>query len=1042
MREIRFDKYFVPATLLVVITLLSSPLLFPVSADNLHYSKSSFVESQADPQTALSRGRELLKQGHADQALPSLETALNLFTQANNRRGIAASEDALGDLYMIQGQYKVALEHYQKSYQAFVAGRATDEKNQAAANSAAARAGSTASALTETAGSAADNGFNANLMLAKIGDTNYRLRKMSEAGTAYAMMSVKKPESATAKTTRRFGGLGGVLGGISTGHVSVEAPTTGAISLLEAKKELDEYRVAIVYMTYELGMGRLAYANNDMETARKHFQNALEAGSGALPVVAKMGQTRRFRAAARTSLGDVALREGRYKDAGKMFGDAAKGAREDKRLDLMWPAQRGLGRSLWMQAAQEKDSKAAKMREDSLASYRDALKTIETIRSGSLRADESRSTFLATTKDVYDEASGAFAEMALMSSGSVGRNPTVREGAQEKAEGRKQKAESGNPTVSEGAQEKAEGGNPTVREGAQEKAEGRKQKAESGNPTVSEGAIAFHHRGTSPIVRESAILADLSGKALDYAAESFRITEEGRARSLLDMLGEVNAQITEGVPAELLKRKQENLDRQQEIAEQLTGISLAADQKTKPSDLEAELDKLQTDFDDIENQIRVASPRYAALTAAQPLALSEVQQKVLDDNTALLEYSLGSDNSYLFAVTRSGVSLFKLPARSEVARLASEFRAQLIPPKLQRRIVGIDVAADQQRGLGIVQGPSENLAAFVAASNALYKAVVEPATSVTGDKRLLIAADGALNYIPFEALVKNSDGADYASLNYLVKTNEVVYAPSASVIGAIRGNSPTVREGATKRILIVADPVFSANDPRLKGPAQNSAETRGLGLGLESAVNDVVGDQPAGGLHLARLSGTRTEAEEISKIARTGGNQPDTWMDLNASEDNVRSRDITNYRIVHVATHGLLDAERPQFTGVVLSLIGNKTNDGFLRTDEIFNLKLGSPLVMLSACETGLGKEKRGEGVMGLTRAFMYAGAPTVGVSLWSVADKSTADLMTDFYRRLLASSPQPPASALRDAQLALITGKKYSAPFYWAPFVLVGEWR
>ncbi len=967
MREIRFDKYFVPATLLVVITLLSSPLLFPVSADILHYSKSSLVESQADPPTALSRGRELLKQGHADQALPSLETALNLFTQANNRRGIAASEDALGDLYMIQGQYKVALEHYQKSYQAFVAGRATDEKNQAAANSAAARAGSTASALTETAGSAADNGFNANLMLAKIGDTNYRLRKMSDAGTAYAMMSVKKPESATAKTTRRFGGLGGVLGGISTGHVSVEA--------------------------------------NDMETARKHFQNALEAGSGALPVVAKMGQTRRFRAAARTSLGDVALREGRYKDAGKMFGDAAKGAREDKRLDLMWPAQRGLGRSLWMQAAQEKDSKAAKMREDSLASYRDALKTIETIRSGSLRADESRSTFLATTKDVYDEASGAFAEMALMSSGSVGRNPTVREGAQEKAEG-------------------------------------RKQKAESGNPTVSEGAIAFHHRGTSPIVRESAILADLSGKALDYAAESFRITEEGRARSLLDMLGEVNAQITEGVPAELLKRKQENLDRQQEIAEQLTGISLAADQKTKPSDLEAELDKLQTDFDDIENQIRVASPRYAALTAAQPLALSEVQQKVLDDNTALLEYSLGSDNSYLFAVTRSGVSLFKLPARSEVARLASEFRAQLIPPKLQRRIVGIDVAADQQRGLGIVQGPSENLAAFVAASNALYKAVVEPATSVTGDKRLLIAADGALNYIPFEALVKNSDGADYASLNYLVKTNEVVYAPSASVIGAIRGNSPTVREGATKRILIVADPVFSANDPRLKGPAQNSAETRGLGLGLESAVNDVVGDQPAGGLHLARLSGTRTEAEEISKIARTGGNQPDTWMDLNASEDNVRSRDITNYRIVHVATHGLLDAERPQFTGVVLSLIGNKTNDGFLRTDEIFNLKLGSPLVMLSACETGLGKEKRGEGVMGLTRAFMYAGAPTVGVSLWSVADKSTADLMTDFYRRLLASSPQPPASALRDAQLALITGKKYSAPFYWAPFVLVGEWR
>ncbi len=143
-----------------------------------------------------------------------------------------------------------------------------------------------------------------------------------------------------------------------------------------------------------------------------------------------------------------------------------------------------------------------------------------------------------------------------------------------------------------------------------------------------------------------------------------------------------------------------------------------------------------------------------------------------------------------------------------------------------------------------------------------------------------------------------------------------------------------------------------------------------------------------------------------------------------------------------MASHGLLNADRPQFTGLVLSLVGNKNEDGFLRTDEVFNLKLGSPLVMLSACETGLGKEKRGEGVMGLTRAFIYAGAPTVGVSLWSVADKSTADLMTDFYKRLLASQTPSPATAMRDAQLAMIAGKKYSAPFYWAPFVLVGDWR
>jgi CHAT domain-containing protein len=950
-------KYKILCAVIVIVGLGAFLSDHPVSVDARNALDSPALQ-QTDPSSALSRGRTLLKQGHADQALGYLETALSLYTQSNNPRGVAAAEDGLGDLYLIQGQYKVALDHYQKAYEAFIVARGKDQTDQAAANTVASRAGSTASAATQTAGSMADNGFNANLMLAKMGDTNYRLHRLTEAATSYAMMTVKKPESAATKATRRFG-LPSITNIMSGGRPSVETPSNAAVGLLEAKKELDEYRVAIVFMTYELGMGRLAFANNDLENARKHFQNALDAGGGSLPVVAKLGQTRRFRAAARTSLGDVALGEGRYKDAAKLFTDAASGAQKDERLDLMWPAKRGLGRSLWLQATQEKDNgKAAKFREDALAAYRDALKTIEAIRAGSLRADESRTTFLATTKDVYDETSSALAEMALLSS-------------------------------------------------------------------LPSGAGS----------------ASLSGKPLEYAAESFKVTEAGRARSLLDMLGEVNAQITEGVPADLLKRKQDNLDQQQAIAEQLTGISLAAEQKEKPSKLEADLDKLQTEFDEIENQMRAANPRYASLTAPQPQTLADVQQKVLDEGTVLLEYSLGSDSSYLFAVTQSGVTLYKLPRRSDLDQLATDFRGQLIPPKLQRRIVGMDVA-QEQRGLGLAQGPSENLAAFMAASNALYKAVLEPAAGLIGDKRLLIVADGALNYIPFEALVKTMDGADYASLSYLIKSNEVVYAPSASVVAAIRqGSSAT----SGKKILVVADPIFSANDPRLKaGTVSQVGEVRGLGLGLESAVSDVTGEAaPAGGLRLARLAGTRAEADEIAKIARGGGGQAEVWTDLNASEDNVRNRELTTYRVVHIATHGLLDAERPQFTGVVLSLVGNKTGDGFLRTDEIFNLKMGAPLVMLSACETGLGKEKRGEGVIGLTRAFMYAGAPTVGVTLWSVADKSTAELMTDFYRRLLSQGkPASASSAMRQAQVAMISGKKYSAPFYWAPFVIVGEWK
>jgi len=891
---------------------------------------------------ALREGRRLLKRGHADQALVQLRTALNLYTTAKNNSGIAAAHNEIGDLYLRQGQYQIALENYQKALDGFLA---PDPKKAAA----------------EAMTGLGDDKYNANLMLAKIGDVNFRLGKIAESRAAYDRMVVKKPEGAASKVGRRFGGLSAIAGGITTGKVSVEAPTSALTVALEAKKELDEYRNSIVYSSYQLGLGRLAYESNDLEGAKKNFELALEAAGSSLAGVAKLGQVRRFRAAARTSLGDVTLRQAKYKDATKYYNDAKKGAQDDKRLDLMWPAQRGLGRSLWLQAAQEKDPKKSMgLREQAVANYRESLATIETLRQGSLRADESRTTFLASIKDVFDEAASAYAAMALLS-----------------------------------------------------------------NPTAG---------------------APLSGKALEYAGEAFRVNEQARARSLLDMLSETNAAITEGVPVELLKRKQENFDRQQDIADILTGINISTEEmKKKPAELDAELEKLQAEYEEIENQIRTASPRYATLTANKPMTLSEVQQNVLDDQTVLVEYALQADESYLFAVSKGAVSLFKLPSRANVDKLAMDLRAQLIPSKLQRRIVGIDVA-EANRGLGIASSAPEDAAPFVAASNGLYKAVLEPAAGMIGEKRLMVVADGALNYIPFEVLLKTGDSGDFSSLGYLVKTNEVIYAPSASVVGAIKQQ----RTKATgKAMLIIADPVFNSNDARAKKgatPAANDAEVRGLGI--QASLSDVAGTTPAApgaameGLPLARLNGTRIEADQISKLAKASGGQADVWLDLDASEDNIDTRDVSKYRVIHVATHGLLNAERPQFTGVVLSLVGNKTNDGFVRTDEVFNLRLGSPLVMLSACETGLGKEKRGEGVMGLTRAFMYAGAPTVGVSLWSVADKSTADLMTDFYKRLFAADTTTSSSALRGAQLAMISGKKYSAPFFWAPFVLVGDWN
>ncbi|MDQ1592543.1 MAG: hypothetical protein QOG71_3170 [Pyrinomonadaceae bacterium] len=915
---------------------------------------------------SLRQGRKLLKQGRADQALPLLESALRSFNASGSVRGQAATHDALGDLYSRQGQHRTALSNYQKAYELF----------QQAGNK-------PGSIIAKRVVGIGDEDFNANLMLAKIGEAHYRAGNVEESGAAYTRMRVTKPDTSTLGVAKKGGGLFGSIGGLGRGiargdaSVSTGVSAVGTISQVQQTFEL--YRQSILYATYELGLGRVNYFNDEFADARKHFANALDSTSGSVPLIGKIGQMRRFRVAANTSLGDVALRQGNIKDALKFYTDAAKGAQADKRLDLQWPAQRGVGKANLMLAAQATDAaKKSKALQDAFAAYRTALQTIETIRQGSLRADEARTTFLATTRDVFDEASGALAAAAL--NAATDKN------------------------------------------------------------------------------------APLAGDALALAAESFRIVEQGRARSLLDMLSETGTTITEGVPAELVRRKQENLERQQEIAQQITGVSLTGEPPAEGIEkLEEQLESLSVEYDSLENQIRAASPRYGALTSAQPLTLAEVQQKVLDADTVLLEYSLGRDQSYLWAVTQTGVTLRQLPARDKLDALAMGLRDKIVPQSLRRSLLD---AGSQTRGMleerGIAlsnNATTANVAAFAETSNALYQATVAPAASLVANKRLLVVADGALNYVPFESLVTAAGGGgDYSTLPYLVRTNEVIYAPSASVVAAIRQQAAAGGAAAaaanSRGLLLVADPIFDASDPRakiLQGVGANaSAGQSGEMLAVNSAVGDLTGapDTAAAAgssnVRLARLNGTRAEAQQIAAFARTSGLAPDVWLDLDASESKVKTTDVSKYRILHVATHGLLNTERPQFTGVVLSLVGNRSGgDGFLRTDEIFNLKLGSPLVMLSACETGLGRERRGEGVIGLTRAFMYAGAPTVGVSLWSVSDKSTADLMTDFYKRLLTKqTPAAPSAAMRAAQLAMIEGKKYSAPFHWAPFVLVGDWR
>jgi CHAT domain-containing protein len=237
---------------------------------------------------------------------------------------------------------------------------------------------------------------------------------------------------------------------------------------------------------------------------------------------------------------------------------------------------------------------------------------------------------------------------------------------------------------------------------------------------------------------------------------------------------------------------------------------------------------------------------------------------------------------------------------------------------------------------------------------------------------------------------------------------------------------------------VLADPIFSLDDERLQSKVQTSppavTEPNLNTLALNRAAKDSE-------LNFERLKFTRHEAEQI--LALVPANKAKSAFDFTASRNTATSKDLSQYNIIHFATHGILNSKHPELSGIVLSLFDDKgmPQNGFLRLHDVFNLNLKAELVVLSACKTGLGEEVKGEGLVGLTRGFMYAGSPRVVVSLWSVDDQATSELMKAFYQKMLQQGLKP-AAALRTAQLEIWRTKKYAAPYYWAAFTLQGEWR
>ncbi|HWN99455.1 MAG TPA: CHAT domain-containing protein [Blastocatellia bacterium] len=509
-----------------------------------------------------------------------------------------------------------------------------------------------------------------------------------------------------------------------------------------------------------------------------------------------------------------------------------------------------------------------------------------------------------------------------------------------------------------------------------------------------------------------------------FDAAAFEASEKGRARSLLELLAEASAEIRQGVDPVLLERERTLRQTISDKAERQMRLLSGKHTEEQATAVSREINALTTEYEQIQGRIRETSPRYAALTQPVPLGLKEIQQRVLDVETLLLEYSLGEEKSFLWAVTPSGIKSFELPKRKEIEEAARRVYELLIA-----RNQDIPNETLERRRHRLDQADAE----YPKASAALSQMLLGPVAADLKNKRLLIVSDGVLQYVPFAGLPSPLA----ADSHPLVVDNEIVSLPSASVVAGLRQETAK-RNPAGKTVAVLADPVFSSDDPRVP----SSGKRRGAAGEETSLAQDAKRSASEAGLaDLKRLRFSRQEADEIMLLV------PDKMkleaVDFAANRTLATSAELGQYRIVHFATHGLINNEHPELSGVVLSLVDDRGHqqNGFLRLYDLYNLKLSADLVVLSACRTALGKEIKGEGLVGLTRGFMYAGAPRVMASLWQIDDRAAAELMKRFYQGMLGQGLRA-AAALRAAQISMQSDKRWRAPHYWAAFTIQGEWK
>jgi CHAT domain-containing protein len=478
-------------------------------------------------------------------------------------------------------------------------------------------------------------------------------------------------------------------------------------------------------------------------------------------------------------------------------------------------------------------------------------------------------------------------------------------------------------------------------------------------------------------------------------AEALAAAERARSRVLLDLLREERTRIRAGDDPELvveINRLTADINGRAYV---LSRLPPGKESAVKRSSVGKELNDLLTRRRELEDELRGKSPRYNSLTG--PTLKSAEIQSLLDSQTALIEYSLGLNRSFAWVVTKAAIRIFELPGQAVIEKAVQSLHRSVL-----------DVNADAT--------PS---------ARKVSELLIAPIALPAGIRRLAIVADGPLEGVPFAAL----PGADGRPM---LTTFEIVRLPSASVLAAVR-QQWAGRRPAPLGAFVVADPVFDNTDPRVPRVAKNVSLDR-----ISPSPSAKVSDGSRNGFPRLYFSG-----EEARAIASEfGPNEAKLYEGFNARRDVLLTPETRRYRIHHLATHLVLDSQRPELSRIVFSLVNasGRPIDGYFRLYEIYNLDLPSELVVLSACESGLGAAVNGEGLIGFTRGMMLAGARAVLVSLWPINDEATAELMKRFYRELI-SDRLPPAAALQRAQLAMMGEPRWRKPYFWAGFSLHGDW-